>query len=197
MVNDQKSLAEELGLLFRLLLVGFVLSVLLIVYLDWRPEDHLRYRLPQISKTTEASISLDESPQSSTYGNSVYVPVYSHIYHDDGRAQLLTVTLSVRNTDRNNEILLASVSYYDSRGKQVKSHLDIPFRLGPLATTEFLIERDDAVGGSGASFVVEWVASQKVTEPIVEAVMIGTDRHQGISFARRGTVIEELRSHDE
>ncbi|MCA9110215.1 MAG: DUF3124 domain-containing protein, partial [Planctomycetaceae bacterium] len=31
-----------------------------------------------------------------------------------------------------------------------------------------------------------------VSEPIIEAVMIDTDRQQGISFARTGKVIEEV-----
>ena len=120
---------------------------------------------------------------------AVYVPAYSHVYHQDGRPLLLTVTLSVRNTDRDHEIALTSVRYYDSRGIEVSSHLDKPLRLKPLATAEFLIGRDDTSGGSSASFIVEWAADQTATQPIIETVMIDTERQQGISFERRGEVL--------
>jgi hypothetical protein len=42
----------------------------------------------------------------------------------------------------------------------------------------------------GANFIVEWVASTEVSEPIVEAIMIGTDFQQGISFTSPGKVIK-------
>jgi hypothetical protein len=84
------------------------------------------------------------------------------------------------------------VRYFDTRGKEVKSYLDKPVRLPALGTTEVLIERDDSTGGSGANFLVEWYANQPVTEPIIEAVMIDTKSQQGISFARRGSVISEV-----
>jgi hypothetical protein len=64
--------------------------------------------------------------------------------------------------------------------------------LPALATTEFLVERDDASGGSGANFLVEWVAQDEVTEPIIEAVMIDTKGQQGISFARSGRPVREI-----
>ena len=53
-----------------------------------------------------------------------------------------------------------------------------------------IAERDKA-GGSGANFIVEWTATQPVTVPIIEAVMIGTQTQQGISFTSRGQVIAE------
>ena len=121
----------------------------------------------------------------------VYVPVYSHIYHQRGRPQLLTVTLSVRNTDLEREILLTSVRYYDTSGQEVKSHLDRPLRISALAAIEFVVARDDTTGGSGANFIVERISSKPVSAPVIETVMIDTSGNQGISFVRQGTVIEE------
>jgi hypothetical protein len=125
-------------------------------------------------------------------GQLVYVPAYSHVYHGKGEPYLLTITLSVRNTSVDKEIVVKEIRYFDTRGKEIKSYLDKPVRLPALGTTEVVIERDDASGGSGANFLLEWYADRPVTEPIVEAIMIGTGSQQGISFARRGSVISEV-----
>jgi hypothetical protein len=128
-------------------------------------------------------------------GQIVYVPVYSHIYHGDQQEQFpLTVTLSIRNTSLNDTIVVRSVRYYNSGGKLVKKHTEGNLKLAPLATTEFFIPQQDLSGGSGANFIVEWVAENKtVTEPIIEAVMISTRLQQGISFVTFGHVIQDLK----
>lgn len=128
-------------------------------------------------------------------GQVVYVPAYSHVYHGEGKPHLLTITLSVRNTSMESDIVVKSVRYFDTKGKEVRSYLAKPVLLPALGTTEVLIDREDASGGSGANFLVEWYANQPVTEPIIEAVMIDTSSQQGISFARRGSVISEVKSY--
>jgi Protein of unknown function (DUF3124) len=51
-------------------------------------------------------------------GQTVYVPVYSHIYHHNKQEIFeLAVTLSIRNTDLTNPIVITSVRYYNSEGK--------------------------------------------------------------------------------
>jgi hypothetical protein len=54
------------------------------------------------------------------------------------------------------------------------------------------VTRNDTKGGSGANFIVEWIAQTEISEPLVEAVMIGTDSQQGISFVGQGRVIKTL-----
>lgn len=130
-------------------------------------------------------------------GQIVYVPAYSHVYHGKGEPYQLTITLSVRNTSMDQEIVVTSIRYFDTHGKEVKAYLDKPVRLPALGTTEVVVERDDTSGGSGANFLVEWHATTPVTEPIIEAVMISTSSRQGISFARRGSVISVAVPHDE
>ncbi len=125
-------------------------------------------------------------------GQIVYVPAYSHVYHGEGTPYLLTITLSVRNTSMASEIIVKSVRYFDTKGREVRSYLKKPVRLPSLGTTEVLVKRDDTSGGSGANFLVEWYSETPVTEPIVEAIMIDTKSSQGISFARRGSVISEI-----
>lgn len=195
--EDVAAFMRQLKLIIGGIIALFVLPLILYaVYLGRRLDefaDTLRYRPPQQTEQLAA-----EDPDVSriianpVQGQMVYVPAYSHIYHEDGEASLLTVTLSVRNTSIERDIVVRSVRYFDTNGKQVKSFLDRPLRLGPLATTEFLVEREDTSGGSGANFLVEWLASEMVSEPILEAVMIDTDRQQGISFARQGVVVREL-----
>lgn len=125
-------------------------------------------------------------------GQTIYVPIYSHIYIGDReRPFLLAATLSIRNTDPANPFTLTAVDYYDSDGKRLKRYLEKPRVIGPLATIRYVIGERDEAGGSGANFIVEWTAKAPVTMPIIESVMIGTQTQQGISFTSRGQVIAE------
>jgi hypothetical protein len=125
-------------------------------------------------------------------GQTVYVPIYSHIYSGlKGRPFNLAATLSIRNTDPKHPISLISVKFYDSDGKLVKEYLDNPFDLKAMASTRYILTEADTVGGSGANFLVKWKAKTKVNPPIIEGVMIGTRSGQGISFVSRGQVIKD------
>ncbi|NEQ25726.1 MAG: DUF3124 domain-containing protein [Microcoleus sp. SIO2G3] len=124
-------------------------------------------------------------------GQTIYVPVYSHIYSPDQTQQMnLTAILSVRNTDLANPIIIAAVNYYNTSGERVRQYLEQPVELRPLAATSFVVDRDDTAGGSGASFVVEWVSQTPVSDPVVEAVMINTAGNQGLSLVSPGRVIK-------
>ena len=123
-------------------------------------------------------------------GQVVYVPAYSHVYSgDDQRPVDLTATLSVRNADPRAPIRLTSVRYVGSEGATLRSYLDAPRVLAPLATAAFVVDETDRAGGVGASFLVEWTADGPVAAPVVEAVMISTAGQQGISFVTEGRVI--------
>lgn len=103
----------------------------------------------------------------------------------------LTATLSVRNTDLENPIILTAVDYYDGGGKLVRNYLDQPVELNPLASTSFIVDQTDASGGAGAAFVVEWVTEKQVSSPVIEAVMVNAAGNQGISFISPGRVIKD------
>lgn len=158
---------------------------------------HLDGRIQSLKHSPPTELQAEPNARSDLYhlaarpvvGQVVYVPAYSHIYRGANDPYLLTITLSVRNTSVDSEIIVKSIRYFDTQGRELKEHLDKPVRLQALGTTEVVIERDDRSGGSGANFLVEWHAKAPVTEPIVEAVMIATSSQQGVSFVRRGSVI--------
>ena len=126
-------------------------------------------------------------------GQTVYVPVYSHIFHQDGSHDLdLTATLSVRNTDPDRAITVEAVGYYDSDGRLVRRYAERPFRLGPLASEAFVVGDRDRTGGVGANFLVAWHAAAEASPPVIEAVMVSTAQSQGISLTSRGQVVRSL-----
>ena len=127
-------------------------------------------------------------------GQTVYVPIYSHIYSGTrARPFDLVAILSIRNTNLKSSITLVSVKYYNSAGKIVKEYLDEHVNLNALASTRYIIAEDDKTGGSGANFIVNWKSDKPVNPPIIEGVMIGTHSGQGISFVSRGQVIKNDR----
>ena len=126
-------------------------------------------------------------------GQTVYVPVYSHIYSGDREQPFyLAATLSIRNTDRTHPITIKAVDYYDSEGKFLKHYLVDPLQLRAMATRRYVVPESDKSGGSGAKFIVVWQSDQPVAEPLIESVMISTKTQQGISFTSRGRVLEAV-----
>jgi uncharacterized protein DUF3124 len=123
---------------------------------------------------------------------TVYVPVYSHIYADSrfkDKPFQLTAIISVRNTDMQHSFILEKVDYYDSHGKLLSHYLEKPITISPLASTRYIVPESDTLGGSGAKFIVSWSSKDSVTEPIIEGVMIGTKMQQGISFVTDSQVL--------
>lgn len=195
-VEDVEALMRRMKLLVMAIAVVFCAPLIIYAfYLDRRLdafEKTLRHSPPEALEVADVSRGdLYHLTANPVEGQVVYVPAYSHVYHGAGDPYLLTITLSVRNTSMDSEIFVQAVRYFDTKGNEVKSYLDKPVRLPPLGTTEVLIERDDASGGSGANFLVEWYSNTPVTEPIIEAVMIDTKSQQGIAFVRRGSAISE------
>ena len=125
-------------------------------------------------------------------GQSVYVPVYSHIYHGDKEKKFnLTATLSIRNTNLDKNIMLHSIDYFDSNGKLLKKYLETPIVLKKFSTIRYVIKAKDKSGGSGAKFLVRWKSKGLSNAPLIEAIMISTQSGQGISFVSRGQAIHE------
>ena len=149
---------------------------------------------PDIKRETSLrSVTLDKTKV--VMGQTVYVPIYSHIYHynSQDRVMNLSATLSIRNTDLTNSIIITSVRYYNTDGKLIREDIKSPVELKPLASTDFFIAADDTSGGSGANFIVEWVAEKTVYEPVIEAVMISTSSSQGISFVSPAKILKQHR----
>ena len=139
---------------------------------------------------TGAALAGDDGSQSR--GQTLYVPVYSHIYSGDReRPTYLAATVSIRNTDPNRAIQLESVDYFDSEGKLLRRYLEKPITLKPMASTRYVVSESDKAGGSGANFIIRWKSDALVNAPIAEGIMISTASQLGISFTSRGQVIRE------
>ncbi len=120
----------------------------------------------------------------------VYVPAYSAIYWGfDEQLAELAVTLSIRNVNAKDPIVVHSAKYFDSDGKEVREFVAAPSELGPLATADFVIQRRDTSGGPGANFLVEWSSASDVDEPVIEAVMVGQHGNAGVSFVGLGRAL--------
>lgn len=53
-------------------------------------------------------------------------------------------------------LMTGQVDDFDSEGTLLRSYLEQPRRIGPLASTYAVIEEGDRSGGVGANFIVEW-----------------------------------------
>ena len=128
-------------------------------------------------------------------GQTIYIPAYSQLPSLRSDTEDVSfnfgVTLSIRNTDLNNAIVIKSIRFYDNTGNFVKDYADGPFQLAPMASTSVIISEDDIRGGIGANFILEWGANEMVTEPYIESVMLGVWGTSGWAFASRGQVLEQ------
>ncbi|MDQ1335886.1 MAG: hypothetical protein QG552_2836 [Thermodesulfobacteriota bacterium] len=125
-------------------------------------------------------------------GQTVYVPVYSHIYQGDRESPIyLAVTLSIRNVDPRMPITVLSADYYDFKGNLLKRYQEGSVDVSPASSIRYVVPESDKAGGSGACFMVAWRSDGPVNPPILESIMIGTRSQQGISFGSRGQVLVE------
>ncbi|WP_373501775.1 DUF3124 domain-containing protein [Desulfococcus sp.] len=125
-------------------------------------------------------------------GQSLYVPVYSHIFIGDRKMSFnLSANLSIRNTDPDQSLTVTSVRYYDSEGTLVRAFLADPKPINPMGSAYFFIPASDTSGGWGANFIVTWSSRVPVNTPIVECVMTGMKGSHSISFITKGKPIRE------
>jgi hypothetical protein len=155
------------------------------------PEKEEMKEIPQHIQPIAVTGDLDFS-----YGQMVYVPAYSQIHSvysstEESRMNI-AVTLSIRNTDIDNPIIIKSVSYYGDDGTLLKEFVETPFQLSKMASASFNISQSDISGGIGANFIVEWGANQSVIEPYIQAIMLGTQGTHGFSWRNPGYVIKEI-----
>jgi hypothetical protein len=127
-----------------------------------------------------------------SYGQTLYVPVYSHILFGNRAATFdLAATLSIRNIDPVHSIAVIAADYHDSDGRLLKKRIEKPVVLKPLAATDVFVAESDTSGGFGASFIVRWKSENPAVPAVVECVMIGVRSGQGISIVSPGRVISE------
>lgn len=122
-------------------------------------------------------------------GQTLYLPVYSKIWHGDRVVQgtypidsLLSALISIRNASLKTPIKIVSARYYSTEGKLLKEYLTKPGSINPMGTLELFVERKESEGGSGANFIIQWEASTPTNPPIVEAI------HADIRSGQQGIV---------
>jgi len=118
------------------------------------------------------------------YSDIMYVPIYSDIYFDhQNQKVLLAATLSIRNTSYSDSLYISKIDYFETGGDLVRSYIDRPINLPPMATVNYVIEKDDDTGGPGANFIVELSSASKDIKPLIQAVMVGETGNKGFAFA--------------
>jgi len=87
-----------------------------------------------LSILTASSAYCQDSEINLSKGQSVYVPVYSHVFIGGWeRPFFLSANLFIRNTNHKDSITILFVNYYGSDGKLVKSYLSKETALKPMA----------------------------------------------------------------
>ncbi|CAN6961834.1 MULTISPECIES: DUF3124 domain-containing protein [Psychrobacter] len=139
-------------------------------------------------KQLEITSKIDHSKLG--YQQTFYVPIYSDIYTDrDNRKVLLSATLSVRNTTLKKSLYINKIDYYDTRGAFVKSYLNKPIELPAMGTLNYIVEKEEDKGGSGANFIIEVEGIDETVAPVIEAVMIGNFSNKAFAFTTQGTPV--------
>jgi uncharacterized protein DUF3124 len=135
-----------------------------------------------------SSVAFGQETVGRTKGQVLYLPIYSHIWHGeitrDGvpRKTLVSVSVSIRNTDPSQSILLTSAQYFDTNGRRLKEFVSAPRTIAPMGTYELFIPKSDDSGGSGANFVIAWKSETGVNAPIVEAIHVDLPGGPSLAF---------------
>jgi len=128
-------------------------------------------------------------------GQHLYLPIYSVIQYGDldrsGAARELPVSslVSIHNTDLEKPIRLLAARYFATDGKFLRNFVPAPRVLKPMETVEFLVERRDMAGGSGANFVIQWDAAVPVSPPLVQALHVELQTNRAIVFTTDAVLI--------
>ncbi|MEM1326239.1 MAG: DUF3124 domain-containing protein [Bacteroidota bacterium] len=135
------------------------------------------------------ALEVEQSTERPTqnYQDVVYVPIYSDIYaNETDQKVLLSATLSVRNTSEVDSLFISRIDYFDTGGNIVRSYVGNLISLPPMATINYVIEKDDDTGGPGANFIVELSAEHENVRPLIQAVMVSHVGNKSFAFSTDG-----------
>ena len=141
------------------------------------------------------SITAMPDPSDLSTKGTIYVPTYSRVYGAAAGAKKLielSTTLRIDNTSSTKPLVIERIEYYETAGKLVQSYLSEPLALRPFGTIEIVIPAEDESGGVAANFIVEWAGAGPMAEPLVEAVMIGSQGDTSYSFVSPGRPIRHI-----
>ena len=132
--------------------------------------------------------TVDQLSPGRSVGQRLYLPIYSHIWHGevDSKGQptktLVSISVSIRNTDPVRSIRITSAQYYDTDGKRLREYVTSPKTIGAMGTYEIFVPRSDDTGGSGATFVISWKSDAPVSPPIIEGFHANLPVGRSIAF---------------
>lgn len=127
------------------------------------------------------------------YQEVFYVPIYSDIYVDNNNPKcLLSATLSIRNVSSTDTLFISKIEYFDTDGHSVRNYISKTIALPAMASVNYVVERDDETGGSGANFIVEVSAAHNISVPRIQAIMIGDYSNKGLSFVVEGEPLRAI-----
>ena len=141
------------------------------------------------------SLTDTPDPGSLSVKGTVYVPAYSRIFGAAGGARRLlelSTTLRIDNTSATKPLVIEGIEYYDTAGKLVQSYLSDPVAIRPFGSIEIVIPAEDTRGGAASNFIVAWAGTGPIAEPLVEAVMIGSQDNTSYSFVSTGRPIRHV-----
>ncbi|MCO4822327.1 MAG: DUF3124 domain-containing protein [Flavobacteriaceae bacterium] len=152
---------------------------------------------PNLNKTGNdelESLELDHKINQNLmqYADIIYIPIYSDIYiNAQNPNSLLSATLSIRNTSTSDSLFVSTIDYFNTAGTLVRNYLNNPISLPPMGTVNYVVEKDDTAGGSGANFIVTLSAKHNGVKPLIQAIMIGENgNNQGFAFSTDGYSIK-------
>ena len=146
-------------------------------------------------KSLEIDKKLDK--ESIHFKDIIYVPIYSDIYIDTANPQhLLSATLSIRNTSFNDTLYVSKIDYYNTEGSLVRQYIDKTISINPMETVNYVIEKEDSIGGSGANFIIELRSKSTDIKPLIQAIMIGQLSNKSFSFSTDGYSIKTKKEED-
>jgi len=127
-----------------------------------------------------------------SFQDTLYVPIYSDIYVDQrNQNTLLAATLSIRNTSYVDSLIISKIEYFNTTGDLVRSYVENSISIPPMATINYVVEKDDDTGGPGANFIVVVNSRNREVNPLIQAVMIGESGNKGFAFTTNGHSIKK------
>ena len=168
----------------------FIIAVTtLLLYSCGTPDPNVDKRGEDELKALEIDRKIGEKEQN--YQDIIYVPIYSDIYIDQiNQKVLLAATLSIRNTSFSDSLYISKIDYFNTEGQLVRSYIENLISLPPMATINYVIEREDDTGGPGANFIVELNSQSLNAKPLIQAIMVGQTGNKGFSFSTDGYSIK-------
>jgi hypothetical protein len=124
-------------------------------------------------------------------GQTIYIPCPTS-YMAGTYSFFARATVFIHNADPTNAINITRIDFYNSSGKLMGKYLPQPLKLNPLAATRIPVkEALEDEEGAAAHFIIQWQAENKVVEPLINGLFIGSSGTRGYSWTSHPRIIQE------